>query len=151
MIQERLTSELKQALVKKDAFQASVIRTLVAAIRNREIELRGQGKEMSDEDALEVLKREYKKRNESAAIYRTAGREDLASQELKEADYVATFLPPRMDKAKLEGIVAKVVAEQQPVTQKDFGKLMKIVREQTNGEAEGSDISEALKRHLEGK
>lgn len=145
---EQLNASLKEAMMAKDEFKVSLLRMLVAAVHNREIEKKGKGKALADDDIVDVLKKELKKRKESAEIYKTAGRTELADKETKEADYISSLLPAQMGDDQIEAIVSEALKEFSSPSQKDFGAIMKKAMEQVAGKADGSAVSAVIKKHL---
>lgn len=144
-----LQAELKKAMAAKDELRLMVMRGLVSAIRNREIELRGQSKEMVEQDEIAVVQKELKKRKEAAELYRQGNREDLASKEEVEAAIVETFLPAMLSAEEIKKLVEEAIAETGAASAQDFGKVMKAVTAKTQGRAEGSQISAMVKEKLQ--
>src|SRR3989304_8680800 len=93
---EQLKKDSAEALKANESLKVEVLRGLLAAVHNREIELRGKGKELSEEEVLMVLGREAKKRKEANQIYSEAGRNDLAKKESRELEILKSYLPPEM-------------------------------------------------------
>lgn len=148
MIHDQLTSELKEAMKSGDSSKASALRMLISALHNREIEKRGKGEELSEQDRLDVLKKELKKRNESSAVFREAGRTDLAEHEAAEALLISGFLPPEMSDEDLARVVEEVLGAHPGADAKSFGIIMKEVVAKTQGQVDGSRISALLKQKL---
>lgn len=148
MIFDSLNKELIAALKEKDADRASIIRMLLSAIHNREIELHGKESELSEQDIFDVLKKELKKRNEAALVYEQGKRPELARKEKNEAAYIETLLPPQMSEEDIRKVVDEVFVEFGTVTQQDFGKVMKAVLAKTQGQADGSVVSGIIKKKI---
>jgi uncharacterized protein YqeY len=148
-LKDQLSAELTSALKAKDEFTALLVRMLLSGIHNREIEKHGKGAELTEEDVLDVLKKELKKRNESAEAFASAGRSELAQKEKKEAEYIARFLPAQMSDEDLQKTVDEVHALHPDATMKDFGTLVKEVMAKVGGKAEGSRVSEMLKKKMQ--
>ncbi|MFA6135988.1 MAG: GatB/YqeY domain-containing protein [Candidatus Paceibacterota bacterium] len=148
MLLENLQNKLKEEMVLKNEANVSVIRMLISAIHNREIEAKGKGKEISEEDVSEVLKKELKKRNESALLYKQGNRNDLATKEESEAEFIKQFLPPQMGEEELVKIIEEELKSFPNATQKDFGNIMKAVMAKTGG-SEGGAVSMIIKEKLQ--
>src|SRR3989344_1978464 len=148
MILDDLSSQLKDALKAKDDVQASTIRMLVSALHNKEIELHGEGQDLTDADALDVLKKELKKRKEAALAFEQADRKEMAEKEKAEAAYIETLLPPQLSDEEILVIIDEVFAEIGEVSSKDFGKVMKEVMAKNGGAADGGTVSRFFKGKL---
>lgn len=148
---DRIQQELTSALLKKDETRVSVLRMLVSAIHNFEIEQRSKdaGK-LSDEDVLGVLRKELKKRKESAELYTQGNRPELTEQEQQEAKIIEEFLPAAPSDEEIERIVKEVFISLDNPTEKDFGVIMKEVMKRTQGRAEGGAVSSVVKKLLHG-
>ena len=86
--------------MKKDEFKMSVLRMMIAAIHNREIEKKGKGQELNDDDVMDVLRKEVKKRKEASEMYTTGGRAESAAREEKEVKFIEEFLPAQMPESR---------------------------------------------------
>jgi uncharacterized protein YqeY len=145
MLTERITDDMKAAMKAGNAARVGVLRMLLAAIKNQEIEARTKGKEaLAEEDVLRVLEREAKKRREAAELYEKGGRGDLAAQEKAEAGLIAQYLPSQ---ASDEEIVA-VIARLKSGGANDFGTLMKGAMQELRGKADGARVGAAVKKAL---
>jgi|SRR3989344_23688 len=141
----KLQEDLKTALKGGDSETVGTIRMLQAAIQNEHI-AKGKEKEFTDEDVMAVLRKEAKKRRESADVFAGAGRTDLAEKEEKELALIKTYLPPELSDQEVEAIVAEVVAG----GQSEFGKVMGAVMAKIAGRAESGKVSAAVKKALGG-
>ena len=139
----KLQEDLKVALKGGDPETVGTIRMLQAAIQNEHI-AKGKDKELTDENIMAVLRKEAKKRRESADVFAGAGRQDLADKEEGELTLIKTYLPPELSDQEIEAIVAEVVAGGQG----EFGKIMGAVMAETAGRAESGKVSAAVKRAL---
>jgi uncharacterized protein YqeY len=120
----------------------------VGALRLVLSELQKAAKE-GDGDELAVLRRERKRRAESAATYRDAGRPELAEQEEAELQIIEGYLPAEISDDELDSIVAGAVAETGAVEMKDMGQVMKAVMAKTAGRADGKRVSEKVREALQ--
>jgi len=141
----KLQDNLKTALKGGDSETVGIIRMLQAAIQNEHI-AKGKDKELTDEDIMAVLRKEAKKRRESADVFAGAGRKDLSDKEEKELALIKTYLPPELSEQEVEAIVSEVVSS----GQSEFGKVMGAVMVKIAGRAEAGKVSEAVKKALGG-
>ncbi len=148
MILDTLNASLKEAMVERDKFKTSVLRMLIAAVHNKEIEKKGKGQQLTDDDVLDVLRKEVKKRKEASIMYQAAERQESADAEETELQFIETFLPAQMPSDEIEKIVVEALKEFSSPTQKDFGAIMKKVMAKVAGQADGSVVSEVIKKHL---
>jgi hypothetical protein len=119
----------------------------VGALRLVLSELQKAAKDGGD-DELTVLRRERKRRLEAATQFRDAGRPELADQEDREAELIATYLPAELSDAELESVVAAAVAETGAREPKDMGQVMKLVMARTGGRADGKRASARVRQAL---
>ena len=139
----KLQDNLKTALKGGDSETVGIIRMLQAAIQNEHI-AKGKDKELTDEDIMAVLRKEAKKRHESADVFAGAGRKDLSDKEEKELALIKTYLPPELSEQEVEAIVSEVVSS----GQSEFGKVMGAVMAKIAGRAEAGKGSEAVQKRL---
>ena len=146
MLHEKLIGDLKAALKERHEFELGVLRMLSAALHNREIEKRtsGQAPTLTDQDVLEVLTREAKKRREAAALYAKGGRPELEAKELKEVEIIQKYLPAQISPEEIEAVVKKVIA----AGANDFGSAMQEAMKELKGKADGKAVGEAVKKLL---
>ena len=140
---EKVNSDLKEALKAGASLKVSTLRMALAATHNREIEKRVKSKEpLTDEEVIDVLRKEIKKRREAIEIYSNAGRNDLKEKEAAELGILQFYLPPELSEEEIEKIVRRVVR----LEKKDFGSAMKEVMKEIKGRAESKKISELIKK-----
>lgn len=147
---DKINEDLKQAMRDRDAFRLSVLRMLVAALKNKKIEM-GQDTEMSDDLILSVLKSEVKKRRDSIVSYLEGKREDLAQKEKSEVEILEKYMPEMMSEEEIEKIVKEVIASVGATGPADFGKVMGAAMGKTKGQADGNVVSKVVKKSLETK
>lgn len=147
---DKIKSDTVAAMKGGEATKLGTLRLLSAALHNREIEKRseGKGEGLSDEDVLAVLRREVKKRREAIELYIKGGRPELAKKEDDEAAVLSAYLPPSLGAEELQRLVAEAVAELKPQGPKDFGKVMGAVMKKAGGRADSSAVSAAIKSAL---
>jgi len=123
-MREKFSSELKAAMKAGEKRRVGTIRMIMAALKDKDIEARGQGKTVSDEDILALLQKMTKSRKESQEIYEKAGRVDLASQESEEIAIIQGFLPQQLTEAEVAQAIAAAMAETGATSIKDMGKVV---------------------------
>jgi hypothetical protein len=124
-------------------------RERVHALRLIASELQKAAKENGADD-VEVLQRERKRRQEAAAAYREAGREDLAATEEREAELIVGYLPEQLGDGELDALVGDAVAESGASSPKDMGKVMALVMPKVKGRADGKRVSSLVREKLAG-
>jgi uncharacterized protein YqeY len=144
---DRLQQDMKLALKAKDESKLSTVRLLLSSVSYARIE---KGDQLTDDEVLEVLSREAKKRRESIEAAERGGREDVAAKERAELQYINDYLPKQLDEAEIEAIVRQVVAEVGATDPKDRGKVMGPLMQQLRGRADGKVASQVVERVLRG-
>ena len=140
-IQKDLTDSLKQ----KNEIKTSTLRLVIAAVNNAKI---AKGGELEDEEIIEVIAKEAKKRQESITAFKTGNRGDLAEREEKELSILKDYLPAEISKDELSKIVDSAIAEVGARDIKDLGKIMSAVLSEVKGRAEGSAVAAIVKSKL---
>jgi uncharacterized protein len=151
MLRDQFTNDLKQAMKSGEKRRLATIRLIQAALKDKDIEARGAGKEpLSDEDILQLLQKMVKQRQESARLYTEGGRPELADQENEEIAIIAGFMPQQMDEAEAREAIAKVIAEIGASGIKDMGKVMAELKGRFAGRMDFGKASPAVKQLLGG-
>jgi len=132
---------------KRDTPKVSVIRLARSEIRNTEI---AKGGPLTDQELIEVLARESKRRREAMEQFQKAGRTDLADKEAAELCILAEYLPQQLSEAEITGIAEEVIAELRATSKADKGKVMSALMQQVRGRADGKLVSQVVDRMLEG-
>jgi hypothetical protein len=140
-MQDRLMSDLKEAMRKGDKVRQSVLRMARAELHNAEI---AQGKSLDDSGILDVLTKEVKKHRESIAEFKKANRDDLVAKEEAELAILLEYLPPQMPRDEIVAFANKVIQELGAQGAGDKGKVMARLMPQLKGKAEGRLVSEAV-------
>lgn len=151
MLYERITKDYMSAMKNKDSFRAEVLSTLRSAIKYREIELREKGKELDDQEVLDVIKKEIKKRKEAIEMYKQGGREDLAEKEEKELAILQEYVPQGLSEEELKERIKNIIERVGARTIKDMGKVMKEAMAELRGFAEGEEIRRVVEELLKGE
>ncbi|MDP3785265.1 MAG: GatB/YqeY domain-containing protein [bacterium] len=147
-MKQKIEEDVKTSLKAGEALKVSVLRMALGAAHNREIQLLKKGSGLSDEEVLEVVRGEVKKRKDASEEFKKGGREDLVKKELAEAEILSAYLPPEISEDELLRILKDGVREAGAAKAEDFGKVMKIVMPILKGKASGDRISSNLKRLL---
>ena len=140
-----LQEELKEATLDRDADRRDALRLILSELRKAEKELR---RPLHDDEELQVLQRERKKRLEAANAFRAAGREAQAEAEDFELEVLAEFMPDPLTEDELEEIVDDVIAEVGATSMADLGRVMADVMPQIAGRADGSQVSQIVREKL---
>ena len=145
----QIETDLKTAMKARDAETTATLRLVLAAMKNLRAEA-GHGAELSDEEMIELLGREAKRRAEAAEAYEEAGREDLASKERRELEVLRAYLPTQLDADELGAIVDEVIAETGAVGPGDIGKVMGALMPRVKGKADGKAVNALVRERLGG-
>jgi hypothetical protein len=149
-MREVLTEQMKDAMKAGDKIRVGALRLIMAALKDREIEMRGSGKIVSRADELAVLTKMVKSRQESLQIYQQAGRQELADQESAEIAVISEFLPKQMDDAAIQAAAAAAIAKTGAAGIKDMGKVVAALKEAHPGQMDFAKASAIVKSLLAG-
>lgn len=149
-LKETIMRDLHSAMKKGDTVRLSTLRTIKAALLEKEIALRGTTSSVTPDDEVAVLLSAAKRRKESIELFRTGNRNAEAELEQKELDIIQEYLPKPVTPADIEAIVARVIQETSASSAKDFGKVMPAVMKELKGKADGKLVQEIVKRQLGG-
>lgn len=144
-IVERIQTDQKTALKAGEKERLSTLRLLSSELKNRRIEL---GKDLSDDDAIEVLMKALKQRRESEEQFANGGRPELAAREAAEAEVIRVYLPAQLTGAELDAMVDAAIAETGATSRKDMGAVMGRLMPKLKGRAEGAAVSARVKERL---
>lgn len=146
-LKERVQEDMKSAMRARDAARLLVIRLLLAALKQKEVDER---LELTDADVLGVIEKMLKQRRESIAQYEKAARQDLADQEKFEIGVLGGYLPQQMGEAEIAQAVAAAVGEAGAAGVKDMGKVMALLKPRLAGRADMGKVSALVKAKLGG-
>jgi uncharacterized protein YqeY len=149
-MREKFSSELKVAMKAGEKRRVGTLRMIMAALKDKDIEARGQGKTVSDEDILALLQRMTKSRRESQEIYEKAGRVDLATQESEEIAIIEGFLPQQLSEAEVAQAIAAAIAETNSSSIKDIGKVVGVLKGKYAGRMDFAKAGALVKGKLGG-
>lgn len=144
-LQTKITTELKEAMKAHDADKVNLLRMLNSALKNKAIE-KGKDAILTEEEALQVITREAKKRKESVVAFMAGGRQDLADKETAELVIIEKYLPILMSREEASVIVEKILNGL--ADKSNAGLVMKAVMQEMKGKADGKMISELVKERL---
>ncbi len=151
-LKNRITEDMKEAMRAKESAKLSVIRFLLAAIKQVEIDAKtAVGEErtaLTDEQTLAVINKLIKQRRDSKDQFEKAGREDLAQQESYELSVLVHYLPPQLDEAEVESLVRAAISESSAAGIQDMGKVMAILKPQLQGRADMGAVSAKIRSLL---
>ena len=145
MLKEKLMSDLKEAMKEKQILRKNVVQMIRAAILQVE---KDKQIELDDNQVLEIIAKESKKRKDSLADYEKSGRQDLIDQVKQEIDIISEYLPKQLSKEEITTIVKEVISETGAMTIKDMGKVMKVAKEKIGAAADGKAINEVVRELL---
>jgi hypothetical protein len=142
---EELEDEVKQATLARDAHRRDALRLILASLRSAEKELQ---RPLTEDEELQVLQRERKRRLEAAEAFRAGGREEQAEREEDELDVLEEFMPEPLSEEELEQIVDDAIAENGATSLRDMGRVMADVMPQVAGRADGSAVGQLVREKL---
>lgn len=141
----RLEDDLKQAMVARDGERRDTLRLILTSLRSAEKELQ---RPLHDDEELQVLQRERKRRTEASEAFRAGGREEQADAEERELSVLEEFMPEPLSEEELEEIVDDAIAEVGATSMRDIGRVMADVMPQVAGRADGSAVSQLVREKL---
>lgn len=144
---DEIQADLTAAMKARDSATVAALRGVVAAIRNARV-AKGQTGDLSDEQTLELLTREAKKRTEAAEAFAGAGREEQAAKERAELEVIRRYLPAQLDDDELRAIVDEVIADSGAAGPGDLGRVMGAVMPRVKGRADGKRLNALVRERL---
>ena len=145
MLKEKLLNDLKDSMKERDEVKKNTVQMVRAAILQIE---KDKGIEVTDDQIIEIIAKESKKRKDAAVDFEKSGREDLIVQNTKELEILSTYLPKQLSKEEIEDIVKKVIDKVSATTMKDMGIVMKEAKSAIGAGADGKTINEVVKELL---
>jgi uncharacterized protein YqeY len=142
---EELEDDVKEAMRAGDTARRDALRLILASLKSAEKDLL---RPLSEEEELQVLQRERKKRIEAAEAFRSGGREEQAAKEDAELAVLEEFMPEPLTEEELERILDDAIAENGATSMRDMGRVMKDVMPQIAGRADGAAVSQMLREKL---
>ena len=151
VLRDDINNALKDAMKSGDKLRVSTLRLVNSALKNADIEARGQGKSaLADEDVLSLLQKMIKQRQESVELYEKGGRAELAEQERGEIKIISGYLPAQMSEAEVKAAIAGIVKDTGAAGMKDMGKVMAALKESYAGKMDFGKASPVVKALLTG-
>ena len=151
-LKDRITEDMKTAMRAKESDKLEVIRFLLAAIKQIEVDAkRAEGEErtaLNDEQTMAVINKLIKQRRDSKEQFEQAGREDLAAKETYQLNILTQYLPPQLDDAEIEALVQAAISESGAAGMQEMGKVMAILKPQLQGRADMGAVSAKIKSLL---
>jgi len=142
---DRIEGDLKTAMLEHDNERRDALRLILASLRSSEKDLQ---RPLSDDEELQVLQRERKRRIEAAEAFREGGREEQAAKEEQELEVLKEFMPEPLSEDELEDIIDDVIAEVGATSLNQLGRVMADVMPQVAGRADGSIVSQLVREKL---
>lgn len=146
-LRDALQQDMKTALRGGDKPKLGVVRLILAAVKQREVDERI---ELDDAQITVVLDKMSKQRRDSLEQYEKAGREDLAAQERFELDVIKTYLPEQLDEAEIDQLISAAIEATGASSMKDMGKVMSQLKDKLQGRADMGAVSGKIKAKLSG-
>ncbi len=146
-LKERIQEDMRKAAKERDSLALSALRMAIAAIKNREIEARG---EIDDDAVAKLLGTMIKQRREAIDLYVKGNRPELAEKETKEISVLEGYLPKGLSPGEVESLAREAVAAVGAKSQADLGRVMKALMPKVAGRADGKVVNEVVRRLLAG-
>lgn len=147
-LQQRVDSDLKDGMRAKDATRVGVLRMLKSALKYAAIEKSGAEAELNDAEAVQVIRKQVKQRQDSIESFEKGGRAELVEKEKKELSILNEYLPQAMSADELGKIVRDTIAEVGATSKAQMGAVMKAVQAKVAGRADGKTLSQEVQRQL---
>ena len=145
MLKEKLLNDLKESMKEKDLIRKNTVHLIRSSILQIE---KDKAIEVTDEQIIEIIAKEAKKRKDAAQDFEKSGREDLINQNNKELEILTSYLPKQLDIEEIENIVKDIIKESGATSMKDMGIVMKTAKEKIGASADGKTISDVVKKLL---
>ena len=146
--QARIDQDIKAAMMARETAKLGVLRMLKTSLMNAAIEKGGAGSTLDDAEALAIVRKEVKKRQDSVEAFEKGGRPEMAASEKAEIEILNAYLPQQLSAAELEALVKAAIAEAGATSKKDMGAVMKLVNAKANGRADGRTFSAEVQKQL---
>lgn len=144
----RIRAAQTEALKAREAERLSAVRMILAAVKDREIALRGTGAELTEPELLALMGKMVKQRQESARVYDEGGRKELADKERAEIRVIEEFLPRAMSPAEVDAAIAAAIAEAGATSLRDMGKVMGVLKARHTGQMDFGAAGALVKARL---
>jgi uncharacterized protein len=145
MLRDRIADDMRASMKAREQTRVSTLRMLMAAMKNTQVE---KGHELDDDEVVDVIAREAKRRRESMEAFEKGGRAELVEKEGAELAVLETYLPERLSEEELAALVDEAIAETGATSPKEMGQVMKAVMPKVKGRADGSAVSAVVRARL---
>jgi len=147
-LENKINADIKQAMIAKESRKLEALRAIKASLLLAKTSKEAAGGELPEEAGLKLLQKLIKQRQESADIYKSNGRNDLAEQELFQAGVIENYLPKQLDEEEIRAGVAKIIGETGASGPKDMGKVMGAASKVFAGKADNKVVADLVKKLL---
>ena len=144
-MKERIQNDIKEALKAGEEIKVGTLRMVLAFFINKEKE---KGEAISDEEAMNVLQTEAKKRRESIEAFEKGGRPELAEKEKEELEILKIYLPEQLSAKEIQDFVTQAIEKTGATSMQDIGKVMGVLMPQVKGKADGNLVNTIVKKQL---
>lgn len=148
MLESRIADDLKAAMLAGDKTRVEALKMLKSALLYKAVELGVRDSGLTDEQIVEVLSKEAKKRLDAAQMYQQAGNAQKAAAETSENDLIRQYLPAQLSDEDLEKLVNDVIAEAGEVSIKDMGRVIGLIKQKAGNTVDGSRVATLVKEKL---
>jgi uncharacterized protein YqeY len=148
MLKDKIQEDLKLAMLERNEEKLSTIRMLKSALQYFEIQKGGAGYTATDEDVIDVIGREIKKRRESIEMFEKGNRQELADKEKKELDILQKYLPEQFSEEEIRKLIDEAITSTGATQMSDMGKVMGFLAPKIKGKADGQMVSSIVKEKL---
>jgi uncharacterized protein YqeY len=146
--QAQIDNDIKDAMRAKEAAKLGVLRMLKSALMNAAIEKGGAGTQLEDAEAMAVIRKEVKKRQDSVESFEKAARAELADKEKAEIEVLSAYLPKALSADEISALVREAIAEAGATSRKEMGAVMKVANEKAAGRVDGKTLSAEVQKQL---
>ena len=146
-LKDKINQDLKSAMKEKDSIKLESLRAIKSAIILLETK-DSSSNELNESDEIKILQRLVKQRKESAQIFESQRRNDLAETEIIQSEFISKYLPKQLSEKEVEDIVLRIIEETHSSGMKDMGKVMGMATKELSGKADGKTISELVRKNL---
>jgi len=145
-LKEQIQNDLKKALKAKEKGKVSVLRMVNSEIKNEEIEKK---EDLTDEDIIQIISKELKKRKEGVEEFKKAGREETVEEEERQIKVLEKYLPEQLEEDEVEELVEEVIEEVGASDMSDMGEVMKEIMPKVKGKADGNMVNKIVREKLQ--
>ncbi len=146
--QARIDQDIKAAMLARETLKLGVLRMLKAALMNSAIEKHGAGGALDEADALSIVRKEIKKRQDSIEGFEKGGRPEMAANERAEIEILSVYLPQALPPEEIAALVREAIAEAGATSRQQMGAVMKLVNARAAGRADGRALSAEVQKQL---